>query len=158
VLCERLPQVLSSLVARLYQVITVNGRRHGNPLAATLHELEHAGLGQHVLKNDAVGPQQQVALARNEILVLRVVEVPEQCLLGEGQRPAQPVANDFEPALRCLIDARASAAVDSTLIIFGHASVRKPRWGAKFAPAPWQSHNAFIGLIDAFRSSLGNGS
>jgi hypothetical protein len=52
------------------------------------HELQHGGLSQHVLQNDAVGMEKQIALARLDFLVFRVVKVTQQNLIRQGQRPA----------------------------------------------------------------------
>ncbi len=71
-----------------------------------LHELEHGGLSEHVLQDDAVGTEQEIALAGLHLLVLRVVEVAQQDLVGQGQGPAQSAADDREIALHGFIDLR----------------------------------------------------
>ena len=82
VLGERLAEILPALVARLDQVVAMHRRRHGDLVAPRLHELQQTGLPQYILEHDAVGPGLQIALARLELLVLRVVEMPEQYLVG----------------------------------------------------------------------------
>ncbi len=72
---------------RLDQVVAVHRRRHGDLVAPRLHELQQAGLPEHVLKDDPVGAELQIAPARLELLAFRVVEVSEQDLVGQGQRP-----------------------------------------------------------------------
>jgi hypothetical protein len=47
-----------------------------------------AGLSEHILEHDAVGAQEQIALARHHLLFLGVVEVAQQDLVRQGQRLA----------------------------------------------------------------------
>ena len=70
--------------------------RHGDRVAPRLHELQHGGLAQHVLEDDAVGPQEEIALAGLQLLVLGIVEVAEQHLVRQRQRFAQAAADDLE--------------------------------------------------------------
>jgi len=96
VLQKRLTQVALAFDARLDQVVAVDRGRHRDAVAPGLHELEQPGLAQHILEHDAVGTQEEVALARHHVLALRVVQVPEQHLVRQGQRLAQAVAHDLE--------------------------------------------------------------
>ena len=56
------------------------------------HELEQRHLGGGVLHGDAVGVEVGVAAAPLELLALGVGEVVDEDLLGEGERPAEPLA------------------------------------------------------------------
>ena len=105
VLAQRGPEIGQTLAARLDQVIAVDGRRHGDAIATGLHELQEAGLAEHVLEDDPVGAQREVALARRPGRRLRVVEVAEQQLVGERQRPADASAHDSEVPRHGLVDA-----------------------------------------------------
>ena len=49
--------------------------RHGDRVAARLHELEEGALAEHVLEHDAVGAQEELRFTGLEHLVLGVVEV-----------------------------------------------------------------------------------
>ena len=104
VLGERLAEILSALGARLDQMVAMHRGRDSDLVAPRLHELEQAGLAEHVLEDDAVGPEQQVALAGLELLVLRIVEVAEQDLVGESQRLAQSPADHRKVARHCRVD------------------------------------------------------
>ena len=75
VLGERFAQVGRSLHSGLDQVIAMLGGRHGRPGATRLHELQHSGLPQDILQDDAVGPQQNVALATLQIGSRWIVQV-----------------------------------------------------------------------------------
>src|SRR5437773_2557203 len=61
---------------------------------ARLPGLKERQLGRGVLQDDAVGPQEEVALSGVELLSLRAVEVGEEDLLGERERTAEPLAHD----------------------------------------------------------------
>jgi hypothetical protein len=98
VLGERGAQVGGAVDARLDQVVAVDRGRHRDALAAGLHELEHAGLAQHVLEHDAVGAQRELAVPDVELLALGIVEVAEQDLLGQGERAGQAPPHHFEVA------------------------------------------------------------
>ena len=104
VLRQRLAQVGRPLDARLDQMVAMDRGRHSDFGASRLHELEQARLAEHVLKDDAVGPQQQVAFAGLEFLMLRIVEVPEQDLVRESQRLAQSPAHHREIARHRRVD------------------------------------------------------
>jgi hypothetical protein len=96
VLGERLAQVLPALDPGLDQVVAMHRGRYRDPVAPRLHELQQAGLPEHVLENDAVGTQEQIALAGLHVLAFRVVEVPQQHLVGQCQRFAQAAAHHLE--------------------------------------------------------------
>src|SRR5262245_3079586 len=85
-------------------MVAVDSRRRGDFLPQGLHELEHGGLPEHVLQNDAVGMEKQIALARLDFLVFRVVKVSEQNLVRQGQWPAQPAPDDREIPLHRFVD------------------------------------------------------
>jgi hypothetical protein len=92
--------------ARLDEVVAVDRGRHRDALPPRLHELQHRGLAEHVLQDDPVGAEEQVALAGFHLLALGVVGMTEQHLVGQGQRPAQPAPNDGEIALHRLVHLR----------------------------------------------------
>ena len=104
VLRERLTEVPLAVDARLDQMVAVNRRRHRDLLAQGLAELQHRGLAEDVLEDDAIGTQEQIALARLHLLMLRVVEVPEKNLVGEGEWAAEPTAHDGEVLLHRGVD------------------------------------------------------
>ena len=85
-------------------MVAVDRGRHRDLVAARLHELQQSGLAEHVLKHDAVGPQQQIALARYEFLMFGIVEMAEQHLVGQSQRPAQAAADHGKVASHRRID------------------------------------------------------
>jgi len=62
-------------------------------------------LGRRVLQGHPVGTQLQVGLAGLQHLALRVVEVGEEDLLGEGQRTIQAAPHRLEVLLHPLVDA-----------------------------------------------------
>ncbi|MNY75533.1 hypothetical protein D3C86_2148310 [compost metagenome] len=66
----------------------------GDLLLAGLHELEDGHLGRGVLHDDPVDPELEIALAGLQLLRARIVEVREEDLLGQGQRPLQAIAHD----------------------------------------------------------------
>ena len=106
ILGERLAQIDLPLDARLDEVIAVDRRRHRDAEAPGLHELEHGGLPEHVLQDDAVGSEEQIALAGLHLLMLRIVEVSQQHLVGQSQGPAQSAADNREIALHGLVHLR----------------------------------------------------
>ncbi len=59
-------------------MVAVNSRRHRDPLAPRLHELQHPGLTEHILEHDAVGPDLEEAFAGFKVLKRRIVEMSEQ--------------------------------------------------------------------------------
>ena len=61
------------------------------------HELQQRHLGGGVLHGHAVGVEVGVAAAPLELLALGVGEVVDEDLLGERQRPAEPLAADGDP-------------------------------------------------------------
>jgi len=73
-------------------------------LAQRLHELQHAGLAEHVLKHHAVRAQKQITLARNHFLFLGIIEMAEQHFVGQRQRSVQAAADHFQIARHGLID------------------------------------------------------
>ena len=101
---ERFLEILSRCVTRLDEVVAMDARRDRDALAPALHELQDPRLPEQVLEDDPIGTQQQVALARSELLPLGIVEMSEQYFFREGQRPLQPAAHDFESALHGAID------------------------------------------------------
>ncbi len=94
VLGERLAQIRGALDPRLDQVVAMDRGRHRDLVAPGLHELQEPRLPQHVLEHDAVGTDQQVALPRLQFLVFGIVEVPQQDLVGQCQRPSQPAPDN----------------------------------------------------------------
>ena len=68
------------------------GYLHGGETGG--HELEQRHLRGGVLHGDAVGVEVGVALAAHQLLALRVDEVVDEDLLGEGQRAAEALAAD----------------------------------------------------------------
>ena len=103
VLGERLAQVCRAFDARLNEVVAVDACGNGYRLSLRLHELEHAGLPEHVLQQHSVRADVQVALAGHHILIFGVVEVSQQHLVGERKRLIQPSSDDCEIALDSLI-------------------------------------------------------
>ena len=99
VLAERRPQIGVALGPRLDQVVAVDRGRHRDACAPRLHELEHAALAEHVLEDHAVGPEREIAVAGLERLAFGVVEMAEQHLVGERQRPRDAPANDPQVAI-----------------------------------------------------------
>src|SRR5215469_13513384 len=87
-------------------MVAMDARRDRDALAPALHELQDPGLSEQILEDDPIGTQQQVALARSELLLFGVIEMPEQYLLREGEGPAQPAAHDLESVLHRAIDSR----------------------------------------------------
>jgi hypothetical protein len=114
-------------------MVAVDRRRDRDPLAPGLHELQHAGLPEHVLKDDAVGPQRQVADPGLELGLVGVVEVSEQELLGRVRGRARRAADDPEIA----IEARVRASSSSWLAPCGR---------------PRTSKMNLLCMIDAFNS------
>ena len=104
VLGERFAEVALALDARLDEVVAVDRRRHRHRLAPRLAELQHRRLPEHVLQDDAVGTQEEIAASRLHLLVLRIVEVAQQDLVGESQRVTEPSAYDDEVALHRLVN------------------------------------------------------
>ena len=103
---QRLAQVGRALYARLYQVVAVYRSGDGDRFALRLHKLQHPRLPQHVLQDNAVGAGEQVAFARYHLLRFGVVQMPQQNLVGERQRPVQPSAHHLKVALHRLINLR----------------------------------------------------
>ena len=104
---ESTPEMATAVYAtmsRLDQVVAMHRRRHCDLVAPRLHELQQAGLPQDVLKDDAVGAGQEVAMARFELLVFGVVEMAEQDLVGEGQGPLQSAADYRKVARHGCVD------------------------------------------------------
>src|SRR6185503_2168296 len=81
------------------EMIAVDGGRHRDARAPGLRELQHAALAEHVLEHHAVRTQGEMAAARHELLLLRLIEMSEQHLLGEGQRPGEAAAHHREARL-----------------------------------------------------------
>ena len=79
---------------------------YGHRFALSLHELEHSSLAEHILQYHAVRAHIQVALSGYHLLILRVVEVSEQHLVGECERPVESPSHDFKSLLDSLIDFR----------------------------------------------------
>ncbi len=104
VLEKRGAQIGEPVGARLNQVIAVNARRHRHLLLSGLHELEHARLPQHILKDHAIRAQQEVALTAQKLLPARVVEVAKEDLVSQGQRTAQPGADLVYSFFHRLVD------------------------------------------------------
>ena len=96
VFLQRLPQVGHTLHPRLYKVIAVNGSRDRCPGAARLHELEHGGLSQDVLKDHPVGQQQEVTAAGFHLRAGWVFQVGKEDLVCQTQGAAQSPAYYFE--------------------------------------------------------------
>ena len=67
-------------------MVAMDAGGHGDPVPPGLHELQHRGLPQHVLKHHAIGPQREVTLAGFEILTFRIVEMTQQDFVGQGER------------------------------------------------------------------------
>ena len=61
---------------------------------------------EHVLEHHAVGPQRELALAGGERLPFGIVEVPEQQLVRERERPRVAAAHDVEVSRHGLVDPR----------------------------------------------------
>ena len=97
-------QVRLALDSRLDEMVAVDSGGRRDFLTQGLHELEHGGLSEHVLQNDAVGMEKQIALARLDFLVFRVVKVSQQNLVRQGQWPAQPAADNREITLHRCVD------------------------------------------------------
>jgi hypothetical protein len=108
--------VLGRALMRLNQVITVNRARHRGLVATRRDELQDRHLRRRVLHRNAIGIQLEVRLARVEILLLRMREMPEQHLLRVGEWATEPLADDREVAfdglvraanqIRCRLDGR----------------------------------------------------
>ncbi len=103
---ERRPQVGSAVGAGLDEMVAMYGGRHRDPVALRLHELQHAALAEHVLENHAVRPNRQIAAARLQILFFGRVEMPEEHLVGQRQRPLQPAADHREVSPHRLVELR----------------------------------------------------
>jgi hypothetical protein len=101
---ERLAQVAFALDPCLYQMVAMDGGGHRDMRAPCLHKLQHTRLSQHILKNNAVGTQEEIALARLQVLVFRIVKVPEQHLVRQGKRFAKAPAYHLEILGHRLVD------------------------------------------------------
>ena len=104
VLLERLAQIALALDARLDEMVAVDRRGHRDFLAPCLAELQHGRLSEHVLEDDAVRTQKEIAAPRLHLLVLGIVEMAEEHLVRERQRAAEPSAYDGDVALHRLVD------------------------------------------------------
>src|SRR6185437_6398856 len=137
-------------LARLDQMVAVNAGGNGYPLAPALHELQDARLAEEILEDDPVGPQQQIALARSELLALRVVEMSEQHFLRQGERPAQAAAHSLESALHGAVNTgrHLRGRFDA-----GHRA-RLASVAAAVCACASLAHNAFIQAIDAVHASM----
>ena len=82
-------------------------------VAPGLHELQQAGLAEHVLEHDPIGTQHQIALARLHFLMLGIVEMAQQDLVRQGQRLTEPASHDGEVARHRLVDLSRHFRVDS---------------------------------------------
>ncbi len=96
VLVERSRRVLLGPLARLDQVVAVDGRRHRDTRDIRLRELEKRHLGRRILHRHAVGAELEVALPGAQVGGFGVVEVAEEDLLGQRQRATQALAHDGE--------------------------------------------------------------
>jgi hypothetical protein len=94
VLGEGLAQIRGALDPRLDQVVAMDRRRHRDLVPPGLHELKQPGLPQHILEDDAIGTDEQIALAGLQLLVFGIVEMAEQDLVGQRQRPPQPAPDN----------------------------------------------------------------
>ena len=103
---DGLSKVGLPLDAGLNEVVAVHGGGHRRAFAAGLHELEHNRLPQHVLEHDTVRAQVEVTAAGHQLLSGGVVEMREQHLVGEPERPAYPSAHHIEVALHLLVGVR----------------------------------------------------
>ena len=63
-------------------------------------------LRERVLQRDAVGIEIGVAAASLELLALRIAQVVDEHLLGEGQRAPEPLAAHGRPSRQPRIDRR----------------------------------------------------
>ena len=86
------------------QVVAVHSRRHRHLFERGLHELEDGHLSGGILHRHPVGPELQVGLARYEVLPFGIIEVPEDDLLRQGERPLQSVPHHLEVLLHPLVD------------------------------------------------------
>ena len=87
-------------------MIAVDGCRHRNLLLARLHELKERHLRCGVLHRHPVRAQLDVALAALDLGVGRGIEVAVEDLLGEGQRPAEPLAHRGQAPAHLLVGVR----------------------------------------------------
>ena len=90
----------------LDEVVAVHGGGHGHLGEAGGHELQQRHLGGGVLHGDAVGVEVGVAAAPLELLALRVAEVVDEDLLGEGERPAEALAAEGGALGEAAVDLR----------------------------------------------------
>src|SRR5262249_34841970 len=104
ILGERFAEIALALDARLDQVIAVDRRRHRDRVAPCLPELEHRRLSEYVLEDDAIGTQEQITSPRLHLLMLGIVEMPQQDLVGKRQRAPEAPSDDGEIALHRLIN------------------------------------------------------
>ena len=84
VLAQRFLQVLGTFHPRLDEVVAVDRGGNGGGGAEGLHELEHGRLAQHVLQDDAVGPEVDVSLPPYQARLGGIVQMGQQNLVGQG--------------------------------------------------------------------------
>ena len=63
-------------------MVAVYCGRHCDALALRLHELQHAALAKHILKDHAIGTEREIAAAWLQFLPFRGVEMAEQRFVG----------------------------------------------------------------------------
>ena len=90
---------------RLDQVVAVDRRRDRRLRQPGGHELQQRHLGGGILHGDAVGVEVVVAGAALDLLVGGIGEVVDQDLLGERERPAEPLTTQRDPLGEAGIDA-----------------------------------------------------
>src|SRR6202047_5475627 len=93
-LIEGSAQIGLAVGPRLNKMVAVNRGRHHDALALCLHELQHAALAKHILKNDAIGTEREIAAAGLQFLRFRGVEMTEQHFVRKCQRLLQSNAYD----------------------------------------------------------------
>ncbi len=77
ILGQGLPEVMLTLDPGLDEVVAVLSGGDRDAAPASLHELEHSRLTQHVLEDDAVRAGEEIAHAGLHLLVLGVIQVPQ---------------------------------------------------------------------------------
>ncbi len=82
-------QILRTAHFRFDQMVAVNCGGHSHPGQPAADKLEHRHLGSGVLHGHAVRTQLQVAVAANDVLLARLVQVAVQDLFAERQRTVQ---------------------------------------------------------------------
>ena len=95
-LIEGSPQIGLAIGPRLNKMVAVDRGRHRDAVTLCLHELQHAALAKHILKNHAIGTEGEIAVAWLQFLRFGGVEMAEQHFVRKRQRLLHSTADDGE--------------------------------------------------------------